>query len=52
MGNCFKKGLIVLGCGKNSIRFSPPLVLTLEDAGRGLSLFESVLEDVEKQLQM
>ncbi len=29
----FRRGLLILGAGKNSIRFSPPLVLT-RDAGR------------------
>lgn len=52
MGNCFKKGLIVLGCGVNTIRFSPPLILTLGEAKKGISIFESVIEDIERQLQM
>ena len=30
---CFKRGLLVLGAGRNAIRFSPPLVLT-KAAGR------------------
>ena len=28
----FARGLLMLGAGKNSIRFSPPLVLTREQA--------------------
>ena len=28
----FERGLLLLGAGKNSIRFSPPLVLTREQA--------------------
>lgn len=52
MGNCFKKSLIVLGCGANSIRFSPPLILTLEEAKKGISIFEDVVEELETQIHM
>lgn len=52
MGNCFKQGLVVLGCGMNSIRFSPPLILTLAQAQKGISIFENVVEGVEAQLHM
>ncbi len=52
MGECFKRGLIVLGCGVNSIRFSPPLVLSSEEAEKGISIFKEVLEGVEKQVYM
>ena len=31
----FERGLLVLGAGKNSIRFSPPLVLTQGAGGHG-----------------
>jgi len=27
---CFDRGLIILGCGNNSIRWSPPLILERE----------------------
>ena len=50
IGNCFKRGLVVLGCGVNAIRFSPPLVLSLEEAKKGISIFESVVEELEDQL--
>lgn len=50
MGSCFKKGLIVLGCGAAAIRFSPPLILSLEEAKKGISIFESVVEEIEEQL--
>jgi 4-aminobutyrate aminotransferase len=52
MGNCFKRGLVVLGCGVSAIRFSPPLILSIEDAKKGVAIFEDVIEDIEKQLQM
>jgi 4-aminobutyrate aminotransferase len=28
----FRRGLLLLGCGKNTIRISPPLVIDQEDA--------------------
>jgi 4-aminobutyrate aminotransferase len=39
----FQRGLLVLGAGKNSIRFSPPLVLTREQADTAVSIFDEVL---------
>src|SRR6185369_8152934 len=43
----FKRGLLVLGAGKNSIRFSPPLVLTREQADTAVRLFGEALSEVE-----
>jgi 4-aminobutyrate aminotransferase len=42
----FKRGLLVLGAGKNSIRFSPPLVLTSEQADIAVRLFGEALAEV------
>ncbi len=50
MGSCFQKGLIVLGCGRNSIRFSPPLIITKEEALKGLQIFEEVIKEIETAL--
>ena len=41
--DCFYQGLIILGCGENSIRFCPPLVITQDHADEALRIFESVL---------
>ena len=41
---CFKKGLLLLGCGRNSIRFMPPLIVSRKDAGTALGIFEEVLK--------
>ncbi|MEW6368607.1 MAG: acetyl ornithine aminotransferase family protein [Acidobacteriota bacterium] len=46
---CFKRGLLVLGCGENSLRFCPPLVVNKEEATRALTLFEEALAEVEKK---
>jgi 4-aminobutyrate aminotransferase len=43
----FKRGLLVLGAGKNSIRFSPPLVLTREQADTAVRVFGEALSEVE-----
>jgi len=39
--NCFKKGLIVLGCGNKAIRFSPPLIITEQEIDKGMEIFEN-----------
>ena len=40
---CYKRGLIVLGCGSNSIRWSPPLVLAKEHVDVALDIFDQVI---------
>ena len=40
---CFEKGLLVLGCGENSIRLSPPLIITKKEADTALTILEEVL---------
>jgi 4-aminobutyrate aminotransferase len=42
----FERGLLVLGAGKNSIRFSPPLVLTREQAETAVAIFDQALSEV------
>ncbi len=44
----FQKGLLLLDCGRNSIRFSPPLTITKKDADKALAIFEETLREVEK----
>ena len=44
----FKRGLLVLGAGKNAIRFSPPLVLTRAQADTAVRIFDEALTEVEK----
>jgi len=40
---CFERGLIVLGCGPNSIRWSPPLILTTENVDVALEIFDAAV---------
>ncbi len=41
--NCFERGLIILGAGANTIRWSPPLILTRENVDVGLEIFDEVI---------
>ena len=43
----FRRGLLILGAGENSIRFSPPLVLTRDESDTAISLFDQALAEVE-----
>jgi len=45
---CFEKGLLILGCGENVIRISPPLIMTQREADIALTILEEVLKKVEK----
>jgi len=40
---CYRRGLIVLGAGYNTIRWSPPLVLTRENVDVALEIFDEAV---------
>jgi len=40
---CFNRGLIILGCGANSIRWSPPLILAKEHVDVALEIFDEAI---------
>ncbi len=42
---CYKKGLIILGCGSNSIRWSPPLILAKEHVDVALEIFDEAIAE-------
>jgi len=42
---CFKRGLILLECGKKSIRFSPPLIITEAQATVAADVFAGACHD-------
>jgi 4-aminobutyrate aminotransferase len=46
----FKRGLMLLPCGDNSMRFSPPLILTEPQADTAFELFAEALKEVEGNL--
>lgn len=43
LSNCFKNGLVMLGCGTHSVRFRPPLTVTREEIDNGLALISETL---------
>jgi 4-aminobutyrate aminotransferase len=42
----FRKGLLLLGCGENTIRFCPGLTVTAEEIDLCLSIFDEVVQEV------
>jgi 4-aminobutyrate aminotransferase len=40
---CFTRGLLVLGAGRNAVRLSPPLVLTKQQADMALEILDQAL---------
>ncbi len=45
----FKKGLLLLPCGENVIRFSPPLVVSSEEVDTAAAIFREVISQYEKK---
>ena len=45
----FKSGLLLLGCGETSIRLSPPLIVSQEQADYALDVLEKAITEVEHQ---
>jgi 4-aminobutyrate aminotransferase len=43
----FRKGLLMLGCGDDAIRISPPLVFREDQARAALEIFEEAVAEVE-----
>ncbi|MBK9216345.1 MAG: acetyl ornithine aminotransferase family protein [Chloracidobacterium sp.] len=40
---CYERGLIILGCGANGIRWSPPLILAKEHVDVALEIFDEAI---------
>jgi 4-aminobutyrate aminotransferase len=40
---CFERGLIILGAGANTIRWSPPLILTKENVDVAVEIFDQAI---------
>jgi 4-aminobutyrate aminotransferase len=40
---CFNRGLIILGCGVSTIRWSPPLILSKENVDVALQIFDEAI---------
>jgi 4-aminobutyrate aminotransferase len=41
---CFHRGMLVLGCGQNNLRFSPPLTVTRAEVNEALTILESAIK--------
>ncbi|MEZ5290429.1 MAG: acetyl ornithine aminotransferase family protein [Vicinamibacterales bacterium] len=46
VNEAFMRGMLILGAGKNAVRFSPPLVLTKAQADTAVRLFDETLTAV------
>lgn len=44
VGECFRRGLVILGCGESSIRFSPPLVIDSEQVECALAILDESIQ--------
>jgi len=40
---CFRRGLILIGCGKSTIRFAPPLTIDAEDADIAVGIVDEAM---------
>jgi 4-aminobutyrate aminotransferase len=47
LNKCFKKGLMILSCGKSTVRIMPPLVISREELDRGLEILSGVLKSLK-----
>lgn len=43
---CFEKGLLLLGCGENTLRLMPPLIVTRGQADAAVEILEEVLSAI------
>ena len=47
---CFKRGLLVLGAGRNAIRLSPPLVFSKQHADTAIEILDQALRAIARAL--
>jgi 4-aminobutyrate aminotransferase len=48
----FEMGLMMLGCGETSLRLSPPLIVSKEEASVALDILEEALTQAEKEHEL
>jgi len=46
INNCYQKGLIILPCGEKTIRFRPPLNITLNQLQEGLEILKESIKNL------
>jgi 4-aminobutyrate aminotransferase len=45
----FRKGLLLLSCGKSTIRFAPPLVIGAHEVEVGLKILDECMQELDKK---
>lgn len=48
----FEHGLLLLGCGRNTVRITPPLCVTRSEIDEGLAIFEHAITEAERAAGM
>jgi 4-aminobutyrate aminotransferase len=48
VNKCFERGLLILGCGPNTVRFATPLSITADIMDEGLEIFDEALTVAER----
>jgi 4-aminobutyrate aminotransferase len=48
---CFRRGLVLLGCGETAIRFSPPLIVDADQVDFAVQAFEDALTSAKSALR-
>ena len=46
---CFRKGLLLLSCGANSVRFCPPLIISEEQAEIAIAILDEALTEITEK---
>jgi len=49
VNNCFERGLLTLGCGRSSLRISPPLCINTGEIEEGLFILEEAISLAEQE---
>lgn len=47
--HAFRRGLLTLGCGKSTVRFSPPLSITRDEVDEGMEIFDEAIGLAERE---
>jgi 4-aminobutyrate aminotransferase len=45
---CFRRGLVLLGCGEGAIRFCPALVVTQEETETAVQILDAALTETAR----
>jgi 4-aminobutyrate aminotransferase len=48
--SAFEHGLLLLGCGRNTVRITPPLNVSKTEIDEGLEIFENAVTEAEQKL--